>query len=160
MGTPPTGGPTPTPPDASPGDRPEGRPENRRRHTRTDLAAPARLAGPGGWDLPGLATSLAFGGAFFVPEATGAPVPAPGDAATLTLHPPEADGPVVFSCRVAHASGGGIGLKFLATDPAGFERFADLIVLGVDRSGRLVEELRVSPGFEVATGEGLRQALD
>jgi PilZ domain len=135
-------------------------PENRRRHTRTDLSAPARLAVPGGWDLPGLATSLAFGGAFFVPEAPAAPPPAVGEGAMLTLHAPEAGGPIVFTCRVARAAPGGIGLKFLATDPAGFERFADLIVLGVEGSGRLVEELRVSPAFEVATGEGLRRALD
>jgi len=61
---------------------------------------------------------------------------------------------------VAHASEAGVGLKFLGTDPAGFERYADLIVLGAEGSGRLVEELRVSPGFEVATLEGLRRALD
>lgn len=133
---------------------------NRRRHTRTDLAAPARLAGPGGWDVPGRATSLGFGGALFVPEAPAAPPPAVGAGATLTLHAPEADGPIVFTCRVARASADGIGLKFLATDPTGFERFADLIVLGFEGSGRLVEELRVSPAFEVATGEGLRRALD
>lgn len=156
MGTPPAGGPTPPLSRETPGLPPE----NRRRHTRTDLTAPARLAGPGGWDLPGLAGALGFGGALFVPEAAGAPLPAAGDGATLTLHAHEADGPIVFTCRVAHASAAGIGLKFLATDPAGFERFADLIVLGVENSGRLVEELRVSPAFAVATGEGLRKALD
>jgi len=145
METPPTGGP------------PQG---ERRRHTRTGLSAPARLAGPAGWDLPGTANAIGFGGAFFVPEAADPPVPAAGEAAILTLHAPEADGPIVFTCRVAHASPEGIGLKFLATDPAGFERFADLIVLGAEDSGHLVEELRVSPTFAVATGEGLRRALD
>jgi len=113
-----------------------------------------------GGDLPGLATALGFGGAFFVPDRAGGRTPAAGEGVTLTLHPPDADGPIVFTCRVAHASAEGIGLKFLATDPAGFERFADLMVLGVEGSGRLVEELRVSPGFEVATLEGLRRALD
>jgi PilZ domain len=165
MGTPPADDPPPGdrgPRDAGApaDDAPGPHPINRRRHTRTDLAAPARLAGPGGWDVPGRATSLAFGGALFVPDAPGVPVPAAGEGATLTLHAPEADGPIVFTCRVARASATGIGLKFLATDPAGFERFADLIVLGAEGSGRLVEELRVSPAFEVATGEGLRRALD
>jgi len=149
-----------TPPRASGPPGPSGAPDERRRHTRTGLSAPGRLAGPDGAEISGVATSLAFGGALFVPDARGALVPAPGDGLTLTLLPPEADGPIVFSCRVAHASEAGVGIKFLGTDPAGFERYADLIVLGAEGSGRLVEELRVSPGFEVATLEGLRRALD
>jgi len=116
--------------------------------------------------VPGRAMSLAFGGALFVPDMPGAALPAVGEGVTLTLNAPEADGPIVFTCRVARAAPAppapqaGIGVQFLATDPAGFERFADLILLGAEGSGRLVEELRVSPGFEVATGEGLRRALD
>lgn len=144
----------------SPGSPPPGpHRDERRRHTRTGLSVPAELAPPDGPALAGRATGVGFGGARFLPDSPG-PLPGVGATATLTLMPDDAEGPITFACRVAHASAERLGLKFLATDPGGFERFADLMVLNAEAPGQLVEEMRVSPGFEVATDEGLRRALD
>lgn len=153
--TPPEG----PPPGPDPAPDPAPAPDDRRRHTRTGLSVPAELAPPDGPAVAGTAEGVGFGGARFLPDGPG-PLPEVGAEVTLTLAPGSGDGPIVFACRVAHGSGDGLGLKFLATDPAGFERFADLVLLSADAPGRLVEEMRVSPGFAVATDEGLRRALD
>jgi PilZ domain len=138
---------------------PEAHGDERRRHTRTGISVPAELAPPDGPALAGQATGVGFGGALFLPDRPG-PLPDVGAEVTLTLAPQGVEGPIVFACRVAHRPAEGLGLRFLATDPAGFERFADLMLRTAEAPGRLVEEMRVSPGFAVATDEGLRRALD
>jgi len=105
----------------------------------------------------GAATTLSFGGAFFL-AAHGAP--AVGTEGVLTLAPPGADGPLVFTCRAVRADAGGVGLRFLATDAAGLMRYTALVRAGADAPERLLDEFRVTPGFVVVTDEALKAALE
>jgi hypothetical protein len=115
---------------------------------------PAVLAlGPVRW--PGSAATLSFGGAFFLAAHARPPV---GGEGRLTLATPL--GPLVFTCLAVRAGAGGAGLRFLATDAAGLARYTALMGNGSDVPDRLLEEVRVTPGFVVVTEGALRSALE
>ncbi|MDH5527113.1 MAG: PilZ domain-containing protein [Nitrospirota bacterium] len=141
-----------------PAPRPPGedRPENRK-HGRRRVAADVGVELDGIPPFSGRSRDLSFGGAFV--ECDPPPVSA-GTPGRLTLTPDDApDEVITFVCRVMRIADGGIGFRLLETDPAGHERFSDLM----RRAGSidpLLNEIRVSSGFSVSTSQGMRRALD
>lgn len=130
-----------------------------RKHTRISLWAAAVLFLDGGITLSGRAENPSFGGVFLKTDPAEA---TEGESGTLELSPAgnEGSGPIRFLCQVVRLEPRGLGLQLTQTDLESYERFRSFILQDADDPDALLDELRVTPGLRVATGEGLKKALE
>lgn len=113
----------------------------------------------GGIKLHGRAENLSFGGVFLTTDPADVTEGWSG-ALELALDGDAQDKPVRFACQVVRVEPRGLGLQLTHTDFDGYERFRSYILRDADDPGALLDELRVSSGLRVATGEGLKKALE
>jgi len=120
-----------------------------RKHTRLVIELPVKLSRENRGSVDGMTRNISFGGVYVV---LGERVDTcSGDACQLRLVLQGEPEPIEIQlkCKVVHASGTGLGLKFLGIDASDYQDFQFLMINNSDDPEKLLEELSHNPGLEV-----------